>query len=139
MNAIDYIFIQDIIYMNRCKWSLYNIIYYNIFLHITAFTKVHNEELSQLQSCLMSNEIYDVEMLRVKLCSLNRRIQAIAGDGNCLFHSVADQLQNNPYDPIELDHKQLRGMVVDYMRDNRCDLEVKLQDMFCIKILVKHM
>ena len=87
----------------------------------------------------MSNEIYDVEMLRVKLCSLNRHIQAIAGDGNCLFHSVADQLQNNPYDPVELDHKQLRGMVVDYMRDNRCDLEVKLQDMFCIKILLKHM
>ena len=137
MNATDYIFIQDIIYINRCKWSLYNIIYYNIFLYITAFTKVHNEELSQLQSCLMSNEIYDVEMLRVKLCSLNRRIQAIAGDGNCLFHLVADQLQNNPYDPIELDHKQLCGMVVDYMRDNRCDLEVKLQDMFRIKILLK--
>ena len=76
-------------------------------------------------------------MLRVKLCSLNRHIQAIARDGNCLFHSVADQLQNNPYDPIELDHKQLRGMVVDYMRDNRCDLEVKLQDMFCIRILLK--
>ena len=137
MNAIDYIFIQDIININTCKWSLYNIIYYNIFLYITAFTKVHNEELSQLQSCLMSNEIYDVEMLRVKLCSLNHHIQAIAGDGNCLFHSVADQLQNNPYDPIELDHKQLRGMVVDYMRDNRCDLEVKLQDMFPIKILLK--
>ena len=137
MNAIDYIFIQDIIYINGCKWSLYNIIYYNIFLYITAFTKAHNDELSQLQSCLMSNEIYDVEMLRVKLCSLNRRIQAIARDGNCLLHSVADQLQNNPYDPVELDHKQLHGMVVDYMRDNRCDLEVKLQDMFCIKILLK--
>ena len=120
------------IYINRWKWYLYNIIYYNIFLYITAFTKVHNEELSQLQSCLMSNEIYDVEMLRVKLCSLNHRIQA-----NCLFHSVAEQLQNNPYDPIELDHKQLHGMVVDYMRDNRCDLEVKLQHMFGIKILVK--
>ena len=106
-------------------------------MYITAFTKVHNEELSQLQSCLMSNEIYDVEMLRVKLCSLNHRIQAIARDGNCLFHPVADQLQNNPYNPVELDHKQLRGMVVDYMRDNRCDLEVKLQDMFCRKILLK--
>ena len=83
----------------------------------------------------MSNEVYDVEMLRVKLSSLNRRIQAIPGDGNCLFHSVADQLQNNPYDPVNLDHKQLRGMVVDYMRDNRCELEVTLQDMFPMKML----
>ena len=89
--------------------------------------------LQHLQRSTMRN----YHNCRVKLCSLNCHIQAIAGDGNCLFHSVADQLQNNPYDPIELDHKQLCGMVVDYMRDNHCNLEVKLQDMFPIKILLK--
>ena len=97
--------------------------------------KIHNNELAELQACLMSNEIYDVEMLRVKLCSLNCRIMAIEGNGNSLFHSVADQLQNNPYDPVDLDHRQLRAMVVDYMRDNRSELQVKLQYILSRKIL----
>ena len=75
----------------------------------------------------MSNKICDVEMLRVKLCSLNCHIMAIEGDGNCLFCSVADQLQNNQYDPVDLDHTQLCAMVVDYLRDNHSELQVKLQ------------
>ena len=61
-------------------------------MQIPAFTKVHTDELAQLQECLFSTEVFDHEMLMVKLFLLNHQLVDTEGNGNCLFRSIADQL-----------------------------------------------
>ena len=64
-------------------------------------------------------------MITAKLESLSRRAVDIPGDGNCLFHLVADQLMNHPLDPQKhLNHITLRQMVVEYLRNHCEELEV---------------
>ena len=72
----------------------------------------------------MSGDDYDTSIVSLKLMSLNRRVQSVPGDGNCLFSSVADQLIKHPTQPFEGDHKLLRFMVVEYLKKNKAVMEV---------------
>ena len=84
--------------------------------HIAGFTKVHSDKLASLQHCLEDTEIFDVQMLETKVYSLNRSMEYTPGDGNCLFHSVTDQLMNHPTRPHDCDHKLLRFLICQYMK-----------------------
>lgn len=77
-----------------------------------------------LQQIVTSHEIVDTTTLAAKLMSLDRRLQNVPGDGNCLFRAVADQFQHHPTMPINLDHKDLRKAVVSYMRTHKEELMV---------------
>ena len=72
----------------------------------------------------MTDNLYDNNMIQAKTLSLNHQLESIPGDGNYLFRSVADQLMNHPFRPIDIDHITLRKACVNYMKMYRSDLEV---------------
>ena len=67
--------------------------HYTISYHMTntsltnfvGFTDYHNADLQELQDALMTADEQDLSLIHVKLLSLNRHIETIEGDGNCLF------------------------------------------------------
>ena len=67
----------------------------------------------------------DTSIVGTKLMSLNRRVQSIPGDGNCLFSAVVDQFMNHPTQPLDGDYKLLHFMVVQYLRNNKEQMDVK--------------
>ena len=93
--------------------------------YISVFTKCRNKDLEKLQNVLMSGDDYNTSIVGTKLISLNRRVQSIPGDENCLFSAVADQFMNHPTQPLDGDHKLLCFMVVQYLRNNKEQMEVK--------------
>jgi len=56
----------------------------------------------------------DFKKLSEQLLALGLVIKDVAGDGNCLFRSIADQLETNPNK-----HVEYRKTIVDYMSQNR--------------------
>ena len=87
------------------------------------FKKCYTEELETLQKMLLVDDI-ETSILAAKLASLNRRICDVCGDGNCLFYSVADQINNHPTHPVNINGKQLRAAVVRYLRKYKKDFQV---------------
>ena len=80
----------------------------------------------KLQKTLSSKEIFDNDMLRAKLASLDRELVDVEGDGNCLFNSVSDQMTSHPTKVRPCSAKLLHFMVVQYMRDHKTELEVNI-------------
>ena len=66
----------------------------------------------------------DATTIAAKLMSLERRIQKVPSDGNCLFHSVADQISNHPTQPVPITAKHLRSSTVQYLREHKVTLQV---------------
>ena len=81
--------------------------FYYVLLLIAGFTNYHNADLQELQDALMMADEQDLNLVHVKLLLLNRRIENVAGDGNCLFHAVAHQLSTHPTRPYPCSHQLL--------------------------------
>ena len=46
------------------------------------------------------------------------RVNVVKGDGNCMFRSIADQLEGNP-----AKHPEYRAAIMQYIYDRREDFE----------------
>lgn len=102
--------------------------------YVVGFSEYHNAELQDLQDIMMSNDYVDATTILVKLNSLQRRIENIEGDGNCLFRAVADQLCHHPTHPVNMTHQELRRHTVHYMRKHKKALMVRKS--VCIMLTV---
>ena len=102
---------------------------------ISEFMGYHCEELQDLEDCLMTENLFNKNMITVKCMLLNRHFEPVPGDGNCLFQAVSDQLLNHPFSPLNLDHITLRHVAVNYMRLNKATLEVILYILLKFKFL----
>ena len=85
---------------------------------------VYSEELEGLQRIILHNDIVDVSTIAAKMMSLQRRIENVRRYGNCLFEAVADQIANHPTKPVPIDHKMLRRMTVNFMKNHKDLLQV---------------
>mmetsp|Transcript_105475 Transcript_105475/g.304890 ORF Transcript_105475/g.304890 Transcript_105475/m.304890 type:complete len:487 (-) Transcript_105475:4055-5515(-) len=54
---------------------------------------------------------------------LGVRVNVVKGDGNCMFRSIADQLEGNPQE-----HATYRDAIVQYINDRREDFEPFMED-----------
>ena len=95
-----------------------------INIYFTVLKENHIPELKTLHQMLKSDESFDTSTILAKLNSLDRRIEDVAKDGNCLFHAVADQLSNHPTKPIPITHVHLRQALVNFMMNYKPLLEV---------------
>ena len=80
----------------------------------------------ELQKTLSSTEVFDNDMSRAKLASLDQELVDVEGDGNCLFNSIPDQVTSHPTKARPCSAKLLLFMVVQYMRDHKTELEVNI-------------
>ena len=95
-------------------------------ISIAAFTSYHNTELQELQDCLMTSNQQDLNMIAVKLASLNRQAEPVEGDGDCLFRAVADQIANHLYWGHPITHQMLRFTVINYLKSHKDEMLVSL-------------
>ncbi|XP_042026480.1 OVARIAN TUMOR DOMAIN-containing deubiquitinating enzyme 7-like isoform X2 [Salvia splendens] len=65
----------------------------------------------------------DVSELREQLDVLNLKIIQVTADGNCFFRALADQLEGD-----EDQHEKYRGMVVEFIKENRETFEPFVED-----------
>ncbi|XP_047956988.1 OVARIAN TUMOR DOMAIN-containing deubiquitinating enzyme 7-like isoform X2 [Salvia hispanica] len=65
----------------------------------------------------------DVSELREQLDVLNLKIIQVTADGNCFFRALADQLEGD-----EDQHEKYRGMVVEFIKENRESFEPFVED-----------
>ena len=56
-------------------------------------------------------------MSNAKKCGLKIR-KEVAGDGNCYFRALADQLERTGITTATTSHEDLRAEICDYMEDN---------------------
>lgn len=95
------------------------------------------EKLKTLQKIIMNNEMVDATTIAAKLMSLDRRIEKVPSDGNCLFHSVADQIANHPTQAVPMTHNHLRRSTVAFLREHKATLKVKFWDSLLIKNITR--
>lgn len=130
-----YSFAIYLLYEHILIFHLHRISHQKTFVCVAVFSKPHLENLSILQDILVSHETIDATTISAKLMSLDRRIENVQGDGNCLFRAVCDQLRNHPTMPVDITHTQLRQATVDYLRENQITLQVSRTvhiALFCI-------
>eukprot|EP01122_Echinamoeba_exundans_P002502 TRINITY_DN12443_c0_g1_i1.p1 TRINITY_DN12443_c0_g1~~TRINITY_DN12443_c0_g1_i1.p1 ORF type:complete len:417 (+),score=71.20 TRINITY_DN12443_c0_g1_i1:3-1253(+) len=58
-----------------------------------------------------------------QLAALNLTIKDVAGDGNCLFRAIADQIEGDPNN-----HANFRARIVNYIRQNEEDYAPFIED-----------
>jgi ribosomal protein L9 len=71
------------------------------------------------------NEEFDHEtrLLNEELSQIGLTIKEIFGDGNCLFRSVSDQINND-----QEDYNIIRHKTMDYIKQNKTDFEHFIYD-----------
>lgn len=60
----------------------------------------------------------DLEQFNAQLRAQGMRVKDVAGDGNCMFRAICDQMQGDPNN-----HATFRRQICDYMQANRDNFE----------------
>eukprot|EP01130_Rhizamoeba_saxonica_P017370 TRINITY_DN8400_c0_g1_i1.p1 TRINITY_DN8400_c0_g1~~TRINITY_DN8400_c0_g1_i1.p1 ORF type:complete len:408 (-),score=72.13 TRINITY_DN8400_c0_g1_i1:128-1234(-) len=70
-----------------------------------------------------SSWVQDMKRFNNQIRSLGLAIKDVAGDGNCLFRAIGDQIEGNPNC-----HRKIRNEICDFMERNRFDYEPFVED-----------
>ncbi|XP_042030582.1 OVARIAN TUMOR DOMAIN-containing deubiquitinating enzyme 7-like isoform X2 [Salvia splendens] len=83
----------------------------------------HRKPAKQTHSKKRGGKQNDVSELREQLDVLSLKIIQVTADGNCFFRALADQLEGD-----EDQHEKYRGMVVEFIKENREMFEPFVED-----------